>query len=316
MEKELGPVKIMNKQNEKLPLEGYLFLIGTAFFTALSYIFGRYLNFGRDLDKYLDPAATTFYWFFGAFLFAVVVTPFIPSQRQELRNLRKYKKIFIYSGILTSIGAALWVSSLWTIGPALTSFLMKAQTLFSLLLGFVFLGERLKKGESIGIALTVVGVLIVAYQKDTFLIYGTMMALAAAFFYSLLSYIVKKIANDLNMLMVATLRTLGVSIVLFVYLLVTGTLSYPTLTDAIVMTLGGTTGAYIAKACQFHSIKLLDVSRTTAVMPLESLFVVILAYLLFDNIPSLLKLTGGVLIITGVIFLVIFRGEKNGVLGK
>ena len=306
----------MNKKNQKLPIEGYLFLIGTAFFTALSYIFGRYLNFGRDLDKYLDPEATTFYWFFGAFIFSMIVTPFIPSQRKELRNLRKYKKIFIYSGILTSIGAALWVSSLWTIGPALTSFLMKAQTLFSLLLGFVFLGERLKRGESIGIALTVVGVIIVAYQKDTFLIYGTIMALAAAFFYSFLSYIVKKIANDLNMLMVATLRTLGVSIVLFIYLLVTGTFSYPTLTDAIVMTLGGTTGAYIAKACQFHSIKLLDVSRTTAVMPLESLFVVILSYLIFDNIPSLLKLTGGVLIITGVIFLVIFRGEKNGVLGK
>jgi drug/metabolite transporter (DMT)-like permease len=300
----------MNNNIQKLPIEGYLFLVGTAFFTSLSYIFGKYL------DKGLSPTTTVFYWFFGAFIFSMIITPFIPSQRKELRNFYKYKRIFIYSGVLTSIGAALWILSLWTIGPALTSFLMKAQTLFSLLLGFILLGERLKKGESIGIALTVVGVIVVAYQKDNYLIFGTITALAAAFFYSFLSYIVKKIANDLNMLTVATLRTLSVSIVMFIYLLITGTLSYPSFIDAVYMSLGGITGAYVAKACQFHSIKLLDVSRTTAVMPLESLFVVILSYLLFDNIPSFIKLLGGVTIIIGVIFLVIFREEKNGIMGK
>jgi hypothetical protein len=41
------------------------------------------------------------------------------------------------------------------------------------------------------------------------------------------------------------------------------------------MRLGGITGAYIAKACQFQAIKLIDVSRTTAVLPLESIFVVL-----------------------------------------
>ena len=303
----------MNKQHQKFPIAGYLFLVGTAFFTALSYICGKYLNFGKNFENYLEPETATFYWFFGAFVFAIIVTPFLPSQRKELRNLKKYKKIFIYSGLLTSVGAALWVASVWTIGPVLTSFLMKAQTLFSLLLGFILLGERLKKGESIGIALTVIGVIIIAYQKENYLIYGTLMALAAAFLYSFLSYIVKKIANDLNMLMVATLRTLGVSIVLSVYLFSTGIFTYPTIKDAIIMAFGGISGAYIAKACQFQSIKLLDVSRTTAVMPMESLFVVILSFLFFDTIPPLIKLAGGVLIITGVIFLVIFRGEKNGI---
>lgn len=306
----------MNKQYQKFPIRGYLFLVGTAFFTALSYICGKYLNFGKNFEKFMEPEVATFYWFFGAFIFAIIVTPLLPSQRKELKNIRRYKKIFIYSGVLTSVGAALWVASVWTIGPVLTSFLMKAQTLFSLLLGFILLGERLKKGESIGIALTVIGVIIIAYQKDNYLIYGTLMALSAAFFYSFLSYIVKKIANDLNMLMVATLRTLGVSIVLFVYLISTGIFSYPTIKDAIIMSLGGISGAYIAKACQFQSIKLLDVSRTTAIMPLESLFVVVLSYIFFDSIPPFIKLLGGVLIITGVIFLVIFRGEKNGMLGK
>lgn len=300
----------MNKVKQKLPITGYLFLVGTAFFTALSYAIGK------SLDGNLDPETTTFFWFFGAFITALIIAPFIPSQRAQFKNLNKYKEIFIYSSILTSIGAALWMVSLWTIGPALTSFLMKAQTLFSLLLGVIFLGERLNKGESIGIVVTVIGGVIVAYQKDSYLIIGTLTAIAAAFFYSFLSFIVKKIAQDLNMLTVATLRALGVSIVLSIYLIITNSFQAPTINQIIYMIFGGICGAYIAKACQFHSIKLLDVSRTTAVMPMESIFVIILSYALFKDLPSPIKLAGGAAIIIGVVFLVIFRGERNDLLGK
>ncbi|NIP29120.1 MAG: EamA family transporter [Candidatus Dadabacteria bacterium] len=295
---------------EKLPIKGYLFLISTAFFTALSYALGKALGKGQD------PETTTFFWFFGAFIFALILVPFLPSQKFELKNIGKYKKIFLWSSILTSIGAALWIISLWTIGAPLTSFLMKAQTVFSLLLGVFFLGERLNRGETIGILITIPGGIIVAYQSDTYLLIGTITALSAAFFYSLLSFTVKKIAQNLNMLTVATLRCLGVSITLFFYLIVTGTFQMPTLKQIIIMAFGGITGAYIAKASQFQAIKLLDISRTTAVMPLESIFVVLLSYFLFDDLPSVLKLIGGAGIIIGVVFLVIFRAEKSVGLDK
>lgn len=298
----------MNNTQNKFPIAGYIFLVGTAFFTAISYIIGRSLNSG------LDPETTIFFWFFGALIYALTISFVLPSQRLQFKNIRKYKNIFIYISIFTSIGAAFWMVSLWIIGPALTSFLMKSQTLFSLLLGVIFLGERLNKGESIGIVITIVGGLIVAFQKDNYLLYGTIMAILAAFFYSAQSFIVKKIAQDLNMLTVTTLRAVGVSIILFLYLIVTGTLQMPTFNEIIFMSLGGLSGAYIAKACQFQSIKLLDVSRSTAVMPMESLFVVLFSFLIFRELPSTIKLIGGAAIIIGVVFLVIFRGEKNDVL--
>lgn len=296
---------------ERLPVKGYLFLVATAFFTALSYAIGKALD-----RSDLHPETTTFFWFFGAFLVALALFPFLRSQRRELRRIRRYRDIFIWSSVLTSAGAALWMVSLWTIGPALTSFLMKAQTLFALLLGVAFLGERLNRWESVGIAMTIAGGVVVAYQREGYLIFGTAMALLSALLYSLLSFMVKKIAQDLNMLMVATLRALGVSIVLFVYLAVTGTFEPPGLGQAMAMACGGACGAYIAKASQFHSIKLLDISRTTAVMPMESIFVLIFAHFLFDDLPSATKLLGGASIMVGVVFLVLFRGRRNDILGK
>lgn len=300
-----------NNHEHRFPIVGYLFLVGTAFFTALSYVFGR------ALDPSIDLGTATFFWFFGAFVCSIFVVLAVPVQRAEIRHLRSYVKMFIYTSILTSIGAALWIMSIRTIGIPLTSFLMKAQTLFALFLGMLFLGERLNKGETVGIIITIIGGVIVAYQSDLTLLMGTFTALGAAFLYSCISFVVKKIGGNLNMLTVANLRALGVSIFVFIFLIVTDSFEMPTrLIDIAFMALGGITGAYIAKACQFQAIKLIDVSRTTAVMPLESLFVVLLSYFIFDEIPSVIKLLGGALIIAGVVFLVIFRGKKPEVMDK
>jgi len=298
----------VERRAARFPLKGYLFVVGTAFFTALSYVFGK------AVDKDLNPLTVTFFWFFGAFFFSMSAEMMIPSQRAELRNLRRYVTIFILSSLVTAIGSALWIFALRTIGPPLTSFLMKSQTLFSLLLGIIFLGERLNKWETVGIVITTAGGLVVAYQREGYLILGTLVALLAAFFYSLLSFLVKKFAQNLNMLTVAQLRSLGVAILTFMYLIASGKFQIPGLRDIVLMVLGGLTGAYIAKASQFQSIKILDVSRSTAVMPLESLFVVIFSYLFFNDLPSVIKLIGGVGTTIGVIFLVIFRGERSDVL--
>jgi drug/metabolite transporter (DMT)-like permease len=51
-------------------------------------------------------------------------------------------------------------------------------------------------------------------------------------------------------------------------------------------------------------------------MSLESLFVVIFSYFFFNDLPSVIKLIGGVGTIIGVVFLVIFRGERDAALEK
>lgn len=295
----------------RFPLKGYLFLVSTAFFTALSYVFGR------AVDRSINPETVTFFWFFGAFVIGGGTFAIIPEQRRELRSLRKYLTIFILSSLVTAVGAAFWIFSLRTIGLPLTSFLMKSQTLFSLFLGMVFLEERLTRWESVGVALTIIGGVVVAYQRDLDLIAGTGAAILAAFCYSFLSFLVKRFAQNLNMLTVANLRAFGVALTALIYLIVTGRFQAPSNPlDFIYMALGGATGAYIAKASQFQSIKLLDVSRSTAVLPLESLFVVWFSYALFHELPSAVKLAGGAAIVAGVVLLVIFRGRQVDAMGK
>jgi drug/metabolite transporter (DMT)-like permease len=215
------------------------------------------------------------------------------------------------SSIVTVFGVAFWVIALRSAGPPVTSFLMKFQVVFSVMLGAIFLKERLKKLEIFGILLTIFGGLVITYDTSFFELRGAFYAVMAAFCYSCLFIIVKKKGSNLNMMMVATLRSLGVSIIGILYLIFSGRFQLPNNVDLVYMIIGGTCGAYIGKALQFQAIKLVDVSRTTAVTPLEAVFVVLLTFLFFDTVPSSLKLIGGFLIIIGVIFLLVFRKEKG-----
>ncbi len=286
-------------------LLGYFFIIGTAFFTAFSYIFGK------KVSDYLFPEVVAFYWFLGALIVAIfkrgIFSLFGFKFKVPLSDIGKYKKVMILTSIITVFGAASWVVALRIIGPPATSFLMKFQVLFAVIFGVIFLGERLTKIEIGGMLLTILGGLLVTFNSTSIELLGSLYAISAAFFYSILFIIVKKIASDLNMIMVATLRSMGVVIIGFVYLLISNKFQMPNFYDFIMILLGGTCGAFIGKAFQFQAIKLVDVSRTTAITPLEAVFVVLLSYIFFDTIPDTLKLFGGLLIVLGVILLLVFR---------
>jgi len=288
---------------------GYLFVVGTAFFTAFSYIFGKMVS-----DD-LYPETVTFYWFLGAFLVAIIngiiLSIFSNNFKFVLSNLKDYKKVTIISSLITIVSVAFWVIALRTVGPPVTSFLMKFQVVFSVLLGFLFLNEKLNRLEILGIIITFVGAFVITYDSSNFELKGSLYAILAAFGYSSLFMIVKKMGSQLNMMMVAVLRSLGVSILVGLYLIYFNKFQLPTPTDFIYMLIGGTCGAYIGKAFQFQAIKLVDISRTTAITPLEAVFVLILTYIFFDSVPSTIKLIGGSLILLGVLSLIIFSRKKN-----
>ena len=105
----------------------------------------------------LYPETVALYWFFGAFTVGIlkkwVLSAFDIKQRFCISDLKKYIPITIISSIISVIGVALWIVALRVAGPPMTSFLMKFQVVFSVILGVLFLNERLKMPEILGIFL-------------------------------------------------------------------------------------------------------------------------------------------------------------------
>ena len=107
---------INKKQNV---LIAYALVMGTAFFTAFSYIFGK------KVSEDLYPETVAFYWFFGAFLFAVIkrliFMVFGTKFRVPIKELSKYNEVMIISSIITVFGVAFWVIALRSVGPPVLS---------------------------------------------------------------------------------------------------------------------------------------------------------------------------------------------------
>ena len=180
-----------------------------------------------------------------------------------------------------------------------------------MLLGFLFLNEKLTRPEIIGIILTFLGGFVITYNASNFEFRGSLYAIISAFGYSCLFMIVKKMGRNLNMMMVAVLRSVGVSLLIGIYLLCFNKFQLPSSIALLYMFIGGTCGAYVGKAFQFQAIKLVDISRTTAITPLEAVFVLILTYIFFETVPSTIKLIGGAIILVGVLTLIIFSRRKQ-----
>ena len=83
------------------------------------------------ISEDLYPERVAFYWFFGAFLFAVIkrliFMVFGTKFRVPIKELSKYNEVMIISSIITVFGVAFWVIALRSVGPPVTSFLMKFQ---------------------------------------------------------------------------------------------------------------------------------------------------------------------------------------------
>ena len=174
-----------------------------------------------------------------------------------------------------------------------------------------FFGRLRLTWQSIGIILTFLGGFVITYNASNFEFRGSLYAIISAFGYSCLFMIVKKMGRNLNMMMVSVLRSVGVSLLIGIYLLCFNKFQLPSSIDLLYMFIGGTCGAYVGKAFQFQAIKLVDISRTTAITPLEAVFVLILTYIFFETVPSTIKLIGGAIILVGVLTLIIFSRRKQ-----
>ena len=102
------------KKNSNLPL-GYLLIIGTAFFTVFSYIFGK------KVSRFLHPETVAFYWFFGAFVGTIVkrgiLSIFDTRYKVLISDLRKYWLVMGITSVATVFGMVFWVMALRVVVP-------------------------------------------------------------------------------------------------------------------------------------------------------------------------------------------------------
>jgi drug/metabolite transporter (DMT)-like permease len=262
-----------------------------------------------------------FYWFGFALVWIVPFLTLTGTMKKIPRLSRDSNATLIIIGIL-ELGAAslLFLSIQLAENPTVISFLSNLTPIFVTILGIRFLGERFNLVEAIGIILTIAGVVLITYTRDTslreFFGKGSGWILVSSVFSSISIVTAKSRIKNIH----PGILTLNRVVFIFTFALVAMIVRQESFVVSgratFNMAIGSLVGPFLTGFAQYSALKYIEASRTMIIQATRSLFVLIGSMIYLSILPEMLQLTGGLITIAGVIVMtwgkIKFKQKKQG----
>ncbi len=247
-----------------------------------------------------------FYWFGFALIW---ILPFllITGMIKKIPLLSRSSNISLVIIGLLELGSAsmLFLAIQLSDNPTTISFLSNLTPIFVTILGIRFLGERFNAVEAIGIILTIGGVILISYTRDTsiseFFGKGSGWILVSSIFASVSIITAKSRIRDIH----PGILTLNRVIFIFFFAAIAMLIRQESFTisgkAAVNMAIGSLLGPFLTGFAQYSALKYIEASRTMIIQSTRSLFVLVGSMIYLSILPEMIQVTGGVITIAGVI---------------
>jgi drug/metabolite transporter (DMT)-like permease len=290
--------------------KGYVYAIaGTIAFSSL-YVFSK-----AGLNQ-VELAQFGLYYFGMGFLLNLFFI-LVSGKKNQLMQLKpKVIALLVMIGAVDIISNVTFFMAIRAIpDPSVTSFLGNLFPVFLSILGITFLKERFTWLEALGAIIAIAGAFAISYSGNLswgeFFIPGTGFVVVNTFFAATVSAIIKKNADkaspeifNLN----SNCWLFIISICYFLYSEQTVTIPATAFRN---IALGALFGSFIGLLSFYYSYRYIAASRSSIIQSSKGIFVLIIAYFFFGNLPLPVQLWGGVITITGVLVMTFGRTVIN-----
>lgn len=279
------------------------------FLTSLA-IVSAVLNFvlSKLLLNRIDLFSLIFWWFLAGFTAFLLLLPFTNYRSEDYRKILLFWRPLLVIAALAIVGIITWFYSIKTLGIAQTSFLKRVEPLFVLMLGIIFLQERLSYREKCGSVFMILGSVFIVLQKDIYMSLLVLLPILSALAYGLQSFIVKIYVQKIDIFLLTAIRTMLIMFVLIGFFLFGEHVSIPDApTTAVLLFFGGVNGALAHKYFSYQASKYLAVSKVNVLLTFESFLTYLIAVVFFQELIVVNAIAGGLIIIVGTLLLL----DKN-----
>ncbi len=287
-----------------------------SFYTGLMYAVLMSVLFACNyvMSKYLttlhEPIVVAMYWAAFGFIFSFVY--FLVFSRQRLVSTWiQYRIGVIVMGLLGCVGIVAWFLGNYYLGPGLNSLMNRFRMIFLIILGIIFLKERLNRWEVLCIGGVLLGLFVLFYRFHVIFWIGIVASLISAIVVSIQSFYVKRFLSQADSAMIALFRLGIVGVILIGWGLFSGHLIPLTLHEVAMFGFAGAVGAIAGRWANYETVKRLDVSVVEVFGSLENILVLTFAYFLFGDQPSVREIVGAGIIMLAVSFLAVVHGRKQ-----
>jgi drug/metabolite transporter (DMT)-like permease len=255
--------------------------------------------FARLLLPHISPSVSVFY-VMAIGTVEVGIYGFI-CRRIHYMTLRNHFWFFLSIGALIGLSTIINYEAVAFIDAGTATILSQASILMSVGLGIFWLRDRLTRFESFGAMLALIGVLIITFQPGDYLRLGSLLVLLSAFMYALHTAIVKRYGEEMDFVDFFFFRIFSTTVLLFIFNLSRRMLVWPDANIWLLLIVGGTVSLVISRILFYIVLRRMTMSIHSIVLALRW------AFLLFDTLPTLQQLIGGVGVIFGVLMVTMRR---------
>lgn len=267
-------------------------------FALLLVVDSLHFVFARALLPYFDPvvSATLVLWV------ATFQIGLYGWWRGELHwsSLRTHFWFYAVIGFLVGASTALGYSAVAFIDAGTASMLSKTSTLLSIIIGMIWLRERLQPIQLVGAALALVGVVLITFQPGDLLRWGAAIVLLSTVMYALHAAIVKRHGEEMAFIDFFFFRVLFTSLTLLVIALTRPWVLATAPVAWLILVVAGTVDVVISRSLYYLALRRLPMSLHAIILTLSPVLTVVWSMLLFGVVPQPLQFIGGLVVVVGV----------------
>ncbi len=248
------------------------------------------------------------FWFSAGLIWNVILGRAIHGTYDSFSFKPNYLLFLALVGLLDMTATLMWFEAVdRTANPSMVSFMTNISPVYALLLGWLFLRERMSLSELAGIAVTLSGALLIGYQTDfqaeSFLLTGAGLILISSFISQAGKAILKTRIKQYHPVVLSMNRIvflLAFSLVMVILQNHSLDIGWKKIT---MIALAAMLGPMLSAVASYNALARLKVATYSILTTTRSFFVLIVAYFVLDQAPEDMQIAGGLLTVAGVVLM-------------
>jgi drug/metabolite transporter (DMT)-like permease len=228
--------------------------------------------------------------------------------RRDFRNLkedtRRKTGVAVVIALLEGAATGLFYMAVKAMeNPAVVSFIGNIGPVFVTLMGILFLGEKFRTSQVIGIVIAVAGVFVINYREGGFAGFidpGSVYIISAAFLFSVAT-ILGRLWNKLLVPgYMSLIRSFLLAVVMAFLFIRSREMIHISTGIWKDLAVGSLLETLMVIVFAYQALKLIEATKTSLIISTKGVWTLILAWIFLGLLPAVTQLAGGLLTLLGV----------------
>lgn len=280
---------------------GYLYASLSAVMASILIVSGKW-----TLHTISPLALSALIFTIGAIVLGLAMLPRKRWKRIRAIDARGWRWTIAFS-VLAFVAIWTYWIGLKMMDPTLASFLNRFETLVTISLGIVILGERFTKGEGLGTFLVLGGIVLMKLTFRAEYSAGFWVVLFAALCFGTAEFIAKIAVRYVDPLTLSFLRNVITSVLFWIAVAFVGTSFEGAGSVWWGILIVAFAGPILTRPIYLYALKYIEVSKAALINQSQPVFVAILAFVALSQTPAPREIIGGLFVIGGCLLIIVSR---------